>query len=220
MTESTQVSPKPIEVELCGGWRVGWRTILLHVRLEANTRCYGMKSMNITSPRLFTCLIMEGHCVLEMPSGTGKTVSLLSLIVSYQQVFLLLPCSSYKSPVWPFWHYSWCIHHHPLVLPYETKTSLLLPNSSWNRESLVWIKAVNGLSNIVRWNGRRKRKRTQFHRAWSDKPQEFMLTSWGECPHRLIATTTFPRFRATYLLDRWSYWYFFYSSEVFITGVT
>lgn len=27
-----------------------------------------------------------GHCVLEMPSGTGKTVSLLSLIVSYQQV--------------------------------------------------------------------------------------------------------------------------------------
>lgn len=28
----------------------------------------------------------KGHCVLEMPSGTGKTVSLLSLIVSYQQV--------------------------------------------------------------------------------------------------------------------------------------
>ncbi|KAF2495329.1 DNA repair helicase RAD3 [Lophium mytilinum] len=27
-----------------------------------------------------------GHCVLEMPSGTGKTVSLLSLIVAYQQV--------------------------------------------------------------------------------------------------------------------------------------
>jgi hypothetical protein len=28
----------------------------------------------------------QGHCVLEMPSGTGKTVSLLSLIVSYMQV--------------------------------------------------------------------------------------------------------------------------------------
>lgn len=28
----------------------------------------------------------HGHCVLEMPSGTGKTVSLLSLIVSYQYV--------------------------------------------------------------------------------------------------------------------------------------
>jgi DNA excision repair protein ERCC-2 len=26
----------------------------------------------------------SGHCVLEMPSGTGKTVSLLSLIVAYQ----------------------------------------------------------------------------------------------------------------------------------------
>jgi len=28
-----------------------------------------------------------GHCVLEMPSGTGKTVSLLSLIISYQQFY-------------------------------------------------------------------------------------------------------------------------------------
>ncbi|KAL1409548.1 TFIIH/NER complex ATP-dependent 5'-3' DNA helicase subunit [Vanrija albida] len=28
-----------------------------------------------------------GHCVLEMPSGTGKTVSLLSLIVSYMQFY-------------------------------------------------------------------------------------------------------------------------------------
>lgn len=26
----------------------------------------------------------KGHCVLEMPTGTGKTVSLLSLITSYQ----------------------------------------------------------------------------------------------------------------------------------------
>ncbi|OXA59642.1 general transcription and DNA repair factor IIH helicase subunit XPD [Folsomia candida] len=28
----------------------------------------------------------KGHCMLEMPSGTGKTVSLLSLIVSYMEV--------------------------------------------------------------------------------------------------------------------------------------
>eukprot|EP00002_Diphylleia_rotans_P023138 TRINITY_DN4547_c0_g1_i2.p1 TRINITY_DN4547_c0_g1~~TRINITY_DN4547_c0_g1_i2.p1 ORF type:complete len:314 (+),score=65.36 TRINITY_DN4547_c0_g1_i2:84-1025(+) len=30
------------------------------------------------------CLDAKGHCLLEMPSGTGKTVTLLSLIVSYQ----------------------------------------------------------------------------------------------------------------------------------------
>lgn len=31
-------------------------------------------------------LDVRGHGVLEMPSGTGKTVSLLSLIISYQRV--------------------------------------------------------------------------------------------------------------------------------------
>jgi DNA excision repair protein ERCC-2 len=36
--------------------------------------------------RLPVSAMMQGHCVLEMPSGTGKTVSLLSLIVSYQLV--------------------------------------------------------------------------------------------------------------------------------------
>ncbi|KAL1925501.1 uncharacterized protein VTP21DRAFT_384 [Calcarisporiella thermophila] len=30
-------------------------------------------------------LDINGHCLLEMPSGTGKTVSLLSLIITYQQ---------------------------------------------------------------------------------------------------------------------------------------
>lgn len=29
---------------------------------------------------------VQGHGVLEMPSGTGKTISLLSLIVAYQKV--------------------------------------------------------------------------------------------------------------------------------------
>ena len=29
----------------------------------------------------------KGHGVLEMPSGTGKTVSLLSLIISYQRFY-------------------------------------------------------------------------------------------------------------------------------------
>lgn len=30
--------------------------------------------------------INQGHAVLEMPSGTGKTITLLSLIVAYQLV--------------------------------------------------------------------------------------------------------------------------------------
>lgn len=29
----------------------------------------------------------QGHCLLEMPSGTGKTVSLLSLVVAYMRVY-------------------------------------------------------------------------------------------------------------------------------------
>ncbi|XP_062502096.1 general transcription and DNA repair factor IIH helicase subunit XPD-like isoform X2 [Corticium candelabrum] len=35
---------------------------------------------------LKAALDAKGHCVLEMPSGTGKTVSLLSLIVAYHKV--------------------------------------------------------------------------------------------------------------------------------------
>lgn len=45
----------------------------------------------------------EGHCVLEMPSGTGKTVSLLSLIVAYQQHYpthrKLIYCSRTMSEI-------------------------------------------------------------------------------------------------------------------------
>ena len=44
-----------------------------------------------------------GHCVLEMPSGTGKTVSLLSLIVAYQQYYpehrKLIYCSRTMSEI-------------------------------------------------------------------------------------------------------------------------
>ena len=42
-----------------------------------------------------------GHCVLEMPSGTGKTVSLLSLIVAYQQYFPEHRKLIYCSRKWP-----------------------------------------------------------------------------------------------------------------------
>ena len=34
-------------------------------------------------PSLCVCVCAQGHGVLEMPSGTGKTVSLLALIVAY-----------------------------------------------------------------------------------------------------------------------------------------
>lgn len=44
-----------------------------------------------------------GHCVLEMPSGTGKTVSLLSLIVAYQMYYpehrKLIYCSRTMSEI-------------------------------------------------------------------------------------------------------------------------
>ncbi|KAK3343951.1 hypothetical protein B0T25DRAFT_555689 [Lasiosphaeria hispida] len=44
-----------------------------------------------------------GHCVLEMPSGTGKTVTLLSLIVAYQQYYpehrKLIYCSRTMSEI-------------------------------------------------------------------------------------------------------------------------
>ncbi|THX31269.1 DNA repair helicase RAD3 [Aureobasidium pullulans] len=44
-----------------------------------------------------------GHCVLEMPSGTGKTVTLLSLIVAYQQHYpehrKLIYCSRTMSEI-------------------------------------------------------------------------------------------------------------------------
>ncbi|KAI9370807.1 hypothetical protein BJX61DRAFT_513947 [Aspergillus egyptiacus] len=44
-----------------------------------------------------------GHCVLEMPSGTGKTITLLSLIVAYQQHYpthrKLIYCSRTMSEI-------------------------------------------------------------------------------------------------------------------------
>jgi len=50
-------------------------------------------SSDSTQPRacfidsILETLDAQGHCILEMPSGTGKTVSLLSLIVAYQQYY-------------------------------------------------------------------------------------------------------------------------------------
>ncbi|EMR11069.1 DNA repair helicase rad15 [Pneumocystis murina B123] len=48
-------------------------------------------------------LDIGGHCVLEMPSGTGKTISLLSLIISYQKFYpehrKLIYCSRTMSEI-------------------------------------------------------------------------------------------------------------------------
>jgi DNA excision repair protein ERCC-2 len=48
-------------------------------------------------------LDVGGHCVLEMPSGTGKTISLLSLIIAYQQHYpekrKLIYCSRTMSEI-------------------------------------------------------------------------------------------------------------------------
>lgn len=59
-------------------------------------------------------LDVRGHCVLEMPSGTGKTVSLLSLIISYQKVSVLPPS----------------LRCSPAVPPRGPETDLLLPNGA------------------------------------------------------------------------------------------
>lgn len=67
-----------------------------------------------------------------MPSGTGKTVSLLSLIVSYMQVRNL----------------TWVLvepYSRLLALPDQTKTHLLLANGAGDRESFGGIEAVDGV---------------------------------------------------------------------------
>ena len=39
---------------------------------------------------LLDMIHFQGHCLLEMPSGTGKTISLLSLIVAYILVIIYI----------------------------------------------------------------------------------------------------------------------------------
>lgn len=67
-----------------------------------------LKSKSCPDVQHITCLSMKletldagGHCVLEMPSGTGKTVSLLSLIVAYQQYYPEHRKLIYCSRQWP-----------------------------------------------------------------------------------------------------------------------
>lgn len=70
------------------------RAICLHVRSQAYALCschlaaYKLQ-VKPEDAHLFITGTLDagGHCVLEMPSGTGKTISLLSLIVAYQQYY-------------------------------------------------------------------------------------------------------------------------------------
>ena len=39
--------------------------------------------MHITLKLQFSFLLLQGHAILEMPTGTGKTVCLLSIILSF-----------------------------------------------------------------------------------------------------------------------------------------
>ena len=58
----------------------------LHVRSQESVSPVQAGDITCLTTNIET-LDAGGHCVLEMPSGTGKTVSLLSLIVAYQQYY-------------------------------------------------------------------------------------------------------------------------------------
>lgn len=76
-----------------------------------------------------------GHALLEMPSGTGKTVSLLSLIVAYMQVRLqaLHSLTSPPGPPRPGHQAGLLLQvpAHPHTLPHQPVTQG--PSRRWRR---------------------------------------------------------------------------------------
>ncbi|KAI9892082.1 MAG: DNA-dependent ATPase of the nucleotide excision repair factor 4 complex [Vezdaea aestivalis] len=72
-------------------------------RFSSHIHGYTQNNMPICVISNVRTLDAGGHCVLEMPSGTGKTVSLLSLIVAYQQFYpehrKLIYCSRTMSEI-------------------------------------------------------------------------------------------------------------------------
>lgn len=72
-----------------------------------------------------------------MPSGTGKTVSLLSLIVSYQQVTVTLFDTSILLIV------------KSAVPSYQAETHILLTNGARNREGLGRAEATDEVPYFV-----------------------------------------------------------------------
>lgn len=81
--------PAPLAQELCvlltGGWTATMKFYIDDLPvLFPYPKIYPEQYAYMVD--LKRTLDVKGHGVLEMPSGTGKTVSLLSLIVSYQRV--------------------------------------------------------------------------------------------------------------------------------------
>lgn len=74
-----------------------------------------------------------------MPSGTGKTVSLLSLIVSYQQVMHGLP----------FHIFALMRVVYLQVLSDQTQAHILFTNGPGDRKGSGRVEALNGVSDIV-----------------------------------------------------------------------
>lgn len=105
--------------------------------------------------------------MLEMPSGTGKTVSLLSLIVSYQQVStnvvsmgLLVLVSLYL-----------------LVLSDQKEARLLFSNSPGNRKGFGRTKTAYGISDQVCRNRGAERKGAKLYWSRTDKSEEPLSSS-------------------------------------------
>jgi hypothetical protein len=106
-----------------------------------------------------------------MPSGTGKTVSLLSLIVSYQQV----PSSSYFTREY--------LPADLLVFPFTSETNLLFAYSSGDRESTYGTEKINGIPNIICRNRGTESYRTGFLGLRADKSEKSMHQSRGSIIH-------------------------------------
>lgn len=66
-----------------------WVTIHHVIHLRENKVVIVFEDVVGVFTSLSTRSFAQGHGVLEMPSGTGKTISLLSLIVAYQKVSLM-----------------------------------------------------------------------------------------------------------------------------------
>lgn len=112
--------------------------------------------------RLKSLLVsVQGHGVLEMPSGTGKTISLLSLIVAYQKVRwqVRFPCGQpcvdvVTSHFFPSADLS--IRRH--------QTHLLLQNSPRNRKGMydshkMMRNPLNNISKIIFFKNDRETKK-------------------------------------------------------------